>query len=196
MIYLVRHGQTQYNAIGRWQGQTDSPLTELGILQAKMIALRLAELSRNSTVAIFASPLGRAHETAKIIAEEILTASEILLDARLMEVTMGSWDGLTDYEIDHEWPSARKGLDRYEWFFHSPDGETFEAMTDGVRDVLNMIHCHPAQYKIVVSHGITNRLICGIHAHLSKEQCLRLDVSQNAYFRLAANNVAERISVI
>ena len=196
MIYLVRHGQTQYNAAGRWQGQVDSPPTELGITQATAVAEKLKTLTQGSTTAIFASPLSRAHHTAKIIAKKVSSENDIILDPRLMEIGMGSWDGLTDYEIEKEWPDARAGLDRHEWFFHSPDGETYEDMSVRVEAVLNAIDNHNAQIKIIVSHGVTGRLIRGIHSKLSKEHSVRLDVPQDAIFKLFESGKIDRISVM
>ncbi len=112
VIYLVRHGQTVFNAAARWQGQVDSPLTALGLRQAAAAGETLRGIIADNDIAVFCSPLGRAHDTAKIIAEKIGYQNEMQLDPRLMEIGMGSWEGLTDYEIEQEWPNARDGLAR------------------------------------------------------------------------------------
>ena len=100
MIYLLRHGETVWNTLGRFQGQKDSPLTQRGILQTDQMAARLAqEIGGCGTpFEVHVSPLGRALETAARIAFMVPFAAQ--QDARLMEVTTGSWDGMTLYEID------------------------------------------------------------------------------------------------
>ena len=138
-IYLVRHGQTEFNAAQRWQGQVDSPLTELGRQQATRMGRRLAELTGTDKAHIFSSPLGRARQTCEIIAGEIGMIDGVTLDPGLMEIGMGAWDCMTDYEIDREYPGLRDGLDRHEWFFHAPGGETFEKMAGRVGSSLEII---------------------------------------------------------
>lgn len=194
MIYLVRHGQTEFNAAGRWQGQVDSPLTSLGLSQAALVAEVLHPLVSNDDVAIFSSPLGRAYATATIIADKLGKRDEIILDPKLMEIGMGAWDGLTDFEIESQWPNARAGLDRYEWFFHSPDGETYEAMFKRVEIAFNDVTNHRARTKIIVSHGVTGKLLRALHSLLSKEDALKLDVPQDAIFRLSEHGHIERLN--
>jgi broad specificity phosphatase PhoE len=184
MIYLVRHGQTEFNAIGRWQGQVDSPLTELGETQAGRIGRSLRDLINPNDVAIFSSPLGRALSTASIIADGIGFSGHVILDPRLMEVGMGSWDGLTDYEIEMEWPGAREGLGRHEWFFHSPDGETYSSMEGRLALALNDVSNHKAATKIIVSHGVAGGITRKLFAGLDKDTALNLDVPQDAIFLL------------
>ena len=108
MIYLVRHGQAAFNAVGRYQGQVDSALTMLGQAQARLVGVRLAGLVGLAALRIYASPLGRAQETARIIAAALPGGREITLEARLMEVGMGAWDGRTDFEIEAEYPGGRE----------------------------------------------------------------------------------------
>jgi len=189
MIYLVRHGQTEFNAAGRWQGQVDSPLTALGRQQAARVGLTLRGLTDPTDLAIFSSPLGRARDTALLIAAAIEAVDEIHVDPRLMEIGMGAWDGLTTYEIDMEWPNARDGLDRFEWFFHSPDGETHEVFADRLTQALADIARHPATSKIIVSHGVAGRVIRGLFARLDQKSALSLDVPQDAIFRLANGEI-------
>lgn len=193
MIYLVRHGQTEFNAAGRWQGQVDSPLTSLGLTQAALVAELLYTFVKNNDVAIFSSPLGRAYTTATIIADKLNKRDNIIVDSRLMEIGMGAWDGLTDFEIESEWPNARNGLERDEWFFHSPDGETYEIMSKRVGTALNDIKNHSAQTKIIVSHGVTGKILRGLYSSLSKEDALKLDVPHDAIFRLSASGYIERL---
>jgi broad specificity phosphatase PhoE len=97
-ILLVRHGQSEWNANGRWQGQADPPLTDLGREQA-----RVAAGSVGSVDAVVASDLLRASETAVIISETI-GVGPVAVDADLRERDVGEWTGLTRAEIAERWP--------------------------------------------------------------------------------------------
>lgn len=97
-ILIARHGQSEWNALGRWQGQADPPLSDLGRLQASSAARQLV-----SVEAIISSPLQRAHETAGILAER-LGITSIHIDDDLRERAVGEWSGLTNEEIEQQWP--------------------------------------------------------------------------------------------
>lgn len=97
-ILVVRHGQSEWNAAGRWQGQENPPLTELGRRQAIEAAAAVGAVD-----AIVASPLDRATTTAAIIAEQ-LGVGPVLAMAGLMERHAGEWQGLTRDEIEAAYP--------------------------------------------------------------------------------------------
>lgn len=97
-VLLVRHGQSEWNADGRWQGQADPPLTDLGRHQALH-----ASRSLGTVDAIVASDLQRAAETAAIISAE-LGVGPVVLDSDLRERHAGEWQGLTRAEIERDWP--------------------------------------------------------------------------------------------
>lgn len=97
-ILLIRHGQSEWNLTGRWQGQTDPPLTDLGRAQAAN-----ASRSLGTVDAIWSSDLQRAAETAAIIANE-LGVGPVVLDPDLREREAGEWSGLTRAEIDEQYP--------------------------------------------------------------------------------------------
>jgi probable phosphoglycerate mutase len=97
-MLLVRHGQSEWNALGRWQGRADPPLTNVGRRQAEKAADHLSGFD-----AVVASPLCRALETATILAEA-LGIGPVLADTDLMEREAGPWQGLTRAEIEKDWP--------------------------------------------------------------------------------------------
>jgi broad specificity phosphatase PhoE len=97
-ILLVRHGQSEWNATGRWQGQADPPLTDLGRAQAFEAARAIGAVD-----AVWASDLARAAETAVIVAES-LGVGPVVLDADLRERDAGEWSGLTRDEIQERYP--------------------------------------------------------------------------------------------
>ena len=102
LIYLVRHGETEWNRAGRMQGQRDSPLTTRGEDQARRVGLALARpIGAGDGFAMVASPLGRTLRTAAIIRAAMgLAPDGCPTDDRFMEITWGAWDGLTRDEID------------------------------------------------------------------------------------------------
>src|SRR4051794_13855370 len=112
-VLLMRHGQSEWNAIGRWQGQADSPLTDLGRAQARAVARSLPPVD-----AVFASDLSRARETAEIIVS-VLGAGSVTVDADLRERDAGAWSGMTREEIHEQYPGYLPD-DRHRAF--APDG--------------------------------------------------------------------------
>jgi len=99
-LYLTRHGQTEWNVENRFQGWSDSPLTEKGIRQAKDLAKRLRGISFD---AIYSSPAGRALQTAEILRDgrEI----EIREHPDLREMGLGDWEGMRSEEIEARFPA-------------------------------------------------------------------------------------------
>lgn len=97
-LLLVRHAESEWNAVGRWQGQADPPLSDLGRQQARRAASCVGTVD-----AIVASDLERAVETALIISTEI-GVGPVVTDAGLRERDAGEWSGLTRAEIDERWP--------------------------------------------------------------------------------------------
>ena len=191
-IYLLRHGQTEFNAAGRYQGRLDSPLTALGRSQAARIGTLLATLVAPGA-RLVSSPLGRAMATAAIIAEKASLPGAVT-DDRLMEISLGSWDGMTDEDIDFTFPGARDGTNRWNWHFSSPDGERYEDVAARAGAWLSEA-IGSNRPLVAVSHGVTGRIIRGLHARLPREDALKLDVPQDAVFRLDARGV-ERIDCV
>ena len=95
---LTRHGQSEWNALGRWQGQADPPLTDLGRRQAHEAARSLGSVD-----GIWASDLQRAAETAAIIGDD-MGVGPVVVDADLRERDAGEWTGLTRAEIEQRYP--------------------------------------------------------------------------------------------
>ena len=146
-ILLARHGETDWNLARRVQGHTDVPLNAIGLEQA-------AELSRLLAIvpllAIYSSDLGRARETAAIVARP--HRLDATVDPDLREKHFGTWEGLTDREIAGRFPNAVGGR----W----GDGETTEAVAERVLAALTRISDrHPPGPVLVVSHGGPMRAI-------------------------------------
>ncbi|HKN02087.1 MAG TPA: histidine phosphatase family protein [Candidatus Binataceae bacterium] len=184
MIYLTLHGETEWNRQRRFQGQLDSPLTEHGVQQARLMGTTLRVLLGDSTgCTIVSSPLGRAHRTAEIICEVLgIAPKQIETDARLAEINLGSWAGCTRDEVKARWPGALDDTGRYDWYFRSPDGESLDDVTTRVRQWLSDTAARDR--RIAVSHGVTSRILRGIYGGIAKPVALTLEVSRDVVFRL------------
>jgi probable phosphoglycerate mutase len=195
MIYLVRHGQTVFNAERRFQGGVDSPLTPLGEAQAKNMGRMLRHLTASQDDwTILASPLGRARQTAQIIHAEMAHPRDIEFDERLREISMGEWDGLTQPEIEalsgRKLPnrSDRKYKNFSHWWFDAPGGETFEGFFGRLQSWLT--DAQAGQRKlIVVAHGGSGRMIRGAYLGLTQQEMFELEAPQDAFFHLANGTI-------
>jgi broad specificity phosphatase PhoE len=146
-ILLARHGETDWNRERRFQGHADPPLNELGRRQARELAESLAD---SGVVAVYASPLARARETAEIVAE--MLGLPVETRASLREVDVGSWQGLTRDEVEARYPDDfRRWLDAGEGW---RDGESYDELGRRVvADLLALAARHPGERILVVSHG-------------------------------------------
>jgi broad specificity phosphatase PhoE len=140
MLLLVRHGETDWNADGRLQGQTDRQLSDFGRSQARRLA---EELENENLEAIYSSDLSRARETAEIVAERL--GLPVSLDPDLREKDWGTWEGLT---------AAERDLVEFV-------GESTEAHRDRILGALRRIaERHSGQERIlVVTHGGSMRRV-------------------------------------
>lgn len=182
-IYLIRHGETEWNAQGRFQGKLDSRLTETGVKQAEAIGRRLAGLGLQFD-AFIVSPLGRTRQTATIVAGLAhLPAAQ--WDDRLAEVSLGTWDGLTHFDIDAQWPGLLDGSTPFDWFFKSPDGESYDAVFQRAKCWLE----ERRGVTVAVSHGLISRVIRGAYSGLSKTEALSLPAPQDVIWKLSSGKI-------
>ena len=121
-VLVLRHGQSEWNAIRRWQGAADIALTDLGREQARRTGVRLRALGR-SWSGVWASPLVRAHESAEIVAD-VLGIDGVTADGRLREADAGEWQGMTPDEIESRYPGWLDAHRRPDTF------EPYEAVVD------------------------------------------------------------------
>ncbi len=156
LLYVVRHGETDWNAAQRWQGQTDVPLNDHGRSQARAVA---HSLRAAGVCGVVASDLSRAQETARIVASE-LGVSIRYLDVELRERSFGCFEGMTREECERLQPEAwRRWLDDR----HVPDGaETHDALNTRVVSAIaraaRLVAGDDAP-ALVVTHGGTLRAI-------------------------------------
>jgi len=173
-LWLVRHGQTDWNAERRYQGQLDVPLNAAGKAQARALS---TQLSRQRFAALYSSDLRRACQTARRIGDAL--ALPVHCDVRLRELHHGCWQGQL-YDDIH----ACYGDDwRHDPHFKPPEGETLAELARRVSSLADeLAGRHPGQQVLLVSHGVTlAALIC-----LAR----RIPI-QAAYDHLPANAGAE-----
>ena len=148
-VIVVRHGETQWNIEGRRQGHLDSTLTAKGRAQAEALAGRFGP---ESCTAIYSSDLGRAFETARIIAAR--TGHEIVPDRRLRERHLGVFQGLSGDEIRERYPREYDEHRNDSADYAVPGGESFRDQT--ARNILcleELARRHPGEVVMVVTHG-------------------------------------------
>ena len=150
-VYLARHGETVWNAEGRYQGRLDSPLTDTGRAQARSTA---ETLGGRGVERLLCSPLGRARTTAAVVESAIGVAAEI--DADLAESDIGRWEGLTRAEVEAAYPGelARREQDRLE--YRPPGGESFADMLVRARAVAGRLD---GRTTLIVAHSAINRVL-------------------------------------
>lgn len=149
-LTLARHGQTEDNASGRWQGMQDSPLTAEGRRQIEALAVRLKPNA--PYVAIYASPLGRAIRTGELLAAS-LGEPTVRVEPDLREYDFGAWAGLTPAELRAHgfWQEVTRDPQ-----FTPPSGEPFGGAARRVVGALRAIAArHPDERLVVVGHGLT-----------------------------------------
>jgi broad specificity phosphatase PhoE len=129
------------------------------------------------------SPLGRAKLTAAHIGQFV--PLDFREEPRLAEVTLGNWDGLTHYEIDMEYPGMLAGADAFDWYFRSPNGESFDEVCGRVRTWLASLSCP----TVAISQGLTGRLIKGLYLGLSRRKMLKLSGPQDGFSLLANHSL-------
>jgi broad specificity phosphatase PhoE len=154
-LLLCRHGQTDWNELGRYQGQTDVPLNAMGWDQARRLA---ALLAMEPLVAVFASDLSRAADTAREIAR--FHDLEVQADARLREINQGSWEGLTIEEIRRQDPDLLNWWERHPLQVTLPGGESIgDVQARALPLVDEIARSYPEGLVCVVSHKVVITVI-------------------------------------
>ena len=155
MIYVVRHGETEWNAINKVLGRTDMPLNDTGIQQAHEIACALKDLN----IEVFlCSPLIRARQTADVISNE--TGIDYKVDERLIEQDFGSFEGV--YRYDEAYQNAKR-----EYFARYPGGESFFDLAARVFPLIKELEGKDA---LLVTHGGICRIIRNYFEDMGNEE--------------------------
>jgi probable phosphoglycerate mutase len=178
LLYLLRHGQTEWNALGRFQGQLNSNLTETGKGHAAAQGRLLAPIFEQSPdIDIYASPLGRVCETYTIALAE--HRREPVLNDDLKEISVGDWEGCTKLDIEEGWPAIyNESQTSLDLFLAAPKGETYDDMYNRCHRFLSNL----SGPSVVFSHGVTIRFLRKIAQGLSYEELSQLDNQQGSIY--------------
>lgn len=154
-LILIRHGETDWNVIGRYQGQADPPLNQRGLEQARQLA---EELSDAGLELIYTSPLRRAAQTAQIIADRY--ELRVFHEPRLMEIHQGDWQTLLRSEIESRYPQLFSRWETEPWEVTPPHGENLSQVQIRVKAAIDDILSRNADKRIgIVAHRIPIALI-------------------------------------
>jgi len=184
-IILFRHGQTKWNVEGRYQGQLNSNLTDLGKEQAKENALKIAKiLNLNEPYKFFSSPLGRAKESAFIIAETLgIDKGKIIFDENIQEVHYGIFEGKTKQfcKTEHNKEFEEREANKWDYLLDG-GGESYEMVTKRINVWLKSIQNETL--VVLVAHEMINRALRGIYCAYSREKMLNLRQNNNVVLKL------------
>lgn len=185
MIYLLRHGETEWNREGRLQGHLDSPLTERGRAQARAMGCCLRQVIGDlNGYAMVTSPLGRARETAEEVAAIIgYPQAGIAEEAALKEHGFGDWQGERQADLPKIYPEAWQAREADRWSFQVPGGESYALVALRLRDWL--ARQDETARLIAVSHGLAGRILRGLYQKAVPAEIFAMNEPQDAIFRLS-----------
>ena len=184
VIYYIRHGETGWNAEGRFQGNKDIPLNDLGREQAvtagKILGRVLAEDGRDvSALPFVSSPLGRARMTMELARGALnLPSADYSIDSRLREIGYGNWEGLTlpEMQLNDAATFASRNLNK--WSVAAPGGESYESVTARMRDWFNSVTAD----TVTVAHGGTMRALMVARGVASEIEASETPIGQGVVY--------------
>ena len=189
-LILVRHGETVSNLEGRWQGQSDSPLSERGVLQAEALAEALAA---EPIQAVYSSDMGRAIATGAPVAAR--HGLQVTTDARLREIHVGTFTDQLAAENRREHPELMDAWAHRPWTVTFPEGESLQAVWARIEDFLaETLPRHRGETVVLVSHGATAQVVRALglgkpgqelwHGSFENCQITRMEWSAEAGFSM------------
>ena len=189
LVYIARHGQTEWNAENRLQGQADTDLNDFGREQARLNSQRLAELVGKAEGFDFvASPMRRTRETMELMREAMgLDPTAYRTDPRLVEISFGDWQGFTFAELEERAPGSTDGRRHPKWDFQPPreGAESYEMLLERIKPWLDALR-HPT---VCVTHGGVIRCFFRVVTGISKQEAAGLDVPQDRLLRLEGRSL-------
>ena len=191
-LILVRHGESEWNRAGRIQGQVNSPLTDLGISQARAISDYLSGIFLNQELEIYSSPLERAIQTAQIIVKGIdHLSSEVIIEERLNDFNLGEISGTYGWDkVAEIFPEQAQLRLQDPMRFHPSGGESGAKFEARLRSLMEEMKGDDTT-KLLVSHGIVNKFIRGIYKNISGKEMINLGESQNTIYCLEHGDETE-----
>jgi broad specificity phosphatase PhoE len=193
VIYYIRHGQTEWNALGRLQGAQDIPLNELGRKQSVHAGRVLADLFRRdgqnaSTIGFVASPLGRARQTIDLVREVLeLPISGYAIDDRLREIGYGRWEGSTLAEMEAKDPDLFARRQAEKWTVAPPGGESYVAVQARMTEWYRELEAD----TVAVAHGGTLRALMVALGLETPQSAADLPIEQGVVYVFSDSGLAK-----
>ncbi|MCU0819314.1 MAG: histidine phosphatase family protein [Beijerinckiaceae bacterium] len=188
ILYFFRHGETDWNAEGRLQGQTDIPLNSKGRQQASAIGRNIGagkldgvDARYLASLPFIASPLLRTRETMALLRAGLgLPPEAYAVDDRLKEICFGRWEGSTWRDIVERDGGGAQARDRDKWNFVPPGGESYEMVRERVAGWLDGL----TGDACVVAHGGVARVLLVLMAEVSRRNAVGADIWQGKLLRI------------
>lgn len=178
-LILVRHGQTAWNKWGKYQGQADIELSELGKEQAEKLG---ENFPYENIAAVYVSPLQRARETGEAVARKF--GLNVVPCNEFMEISFGEWEGLTYEEINAAWPDVHSGMFDRPDIVRCPQGEGFfDVQARAATKLMELVQKHKDETFVIAAHGGVNRTLL----------CYLLDMPLRYMWRIRQDNTAVNV---
>lgn len=187
-LYFARHGETEANVAKRFQGHTiDTPLTERGLKQTKILAKILAHNVKDpATLKYVASPLPRARLTMELVRDHLgFSIDKFKTDKRLAEIDLGKWDGLTHKQARALDPKFFDKREADKWNVRVPGGEDYADVAKRAVSWVNSLKSD----TFAISHGAFTRILRGLFTGLDAREMSELDEPQGVIFRVRGNRL-------
>ncbi len=190
LIYVIRHGQTDWNAESRLQGQKDIPLNDTGRQQATGNGMALAAILGGDAAQFdfVASPLGRTRETMERLRHAMgLDPTLYRTDERLKEVSFGDWEGFTLPELKRSVPERIAERRKVKWDFIPPgdDAESYEILSWRIAAWLKDVN----RPTVCVSHGGVIRALFKLFGEMDEDEAASAAIPQDRLLRIAGNTI-------
>jgi probable phosphoglycerate mutase len=178
-VYVARHGETAWNVEGRMQGRRGASLNEHGRAQAARLGLVASELGLTRIVT---SPLPRARETCDFVMEHV--KGEFVMADALMEIDFGACTGMTEAEIEQQFPglTAARKLDK--WNHTWPAGESYAQASGRLRAAIRTGALPLADETLVIAHQSVNRALVHVLSDLPPDQALGIAQRSDVLLRI------------
>lgn len=189
-LYISRHGQTDWNAEGRLQGQVEVPLNALGQAQARRNGRYLRNVlgERAAEFGFLASPLGRASNTMRLIRGELgLEPDSFATDQRLVELDFGDWQGSTMDDLRQSDPEGIRRRKADKWAFVPPGdrAESYAMLAERVRPVFEALDAP----TILVAHGGITRSFLALYANVPGDEAVRTEIFHDRVLHVSMGRV-------
>jgi broad specificity phosphatase PhoE len=192
VLYFARHGETDFNVAHRLQGQYQTSLNALGRQQAAITGQVLSDLFvrdrfQAKDFHYVSSPLNRARETMEIVRGVLgLDRHAYATDDRLMEISYGSWEGLTLPEVEAHEPGVLARREREKWDFTPPGGESYRQVAKRVAEWYASL----TRDTVVIAHGGVGRSLMANFHILPEEEATHAEVGQGVVYVFSAGKMS------